>query len=81
MPFGHLEVDDDELRIFGFGMYVSVQKSGIDHVRIARRILVSRISVVFADGVRSDVYFATYGHEGIRAELVARGWPVRLCRG
>lgn len=75
-PFGHLEFDADELRIWGLGMEVRAKRNQVEGVRLSRGFLATRVRVVFLDGSTSDVYFAALGRGAVRDALRLRGWKV-----
>ena len=75
-PFGHLEFDDEQLRMWGFGKAVAVRREAIRGVRLSTGILATRVSVVYLDGSESNVYFAALGRGPVRQALQERGWPV-----
>lgn len=75
-PFGHLDVDDVEVHIWGAGMDLCVRRDEVRGVRLSRGILSTRVRVVFPDGSRSKIYFASIGRADVRDALDRRGWPV-----
>ena len=75
-PFGHLEFDAAELRIWGLGMEVEVRRTEVRGVHLSIGILATRVRVVYQDGSTARVYFASLGRAGVREALQRRGWPV-----
>jgi len=75
-PFGHLDFDEDRLRIWGFGMLVDVGRASVRAVRLSTGILATRVTVIGDDGVESDVYFAALRRGTVRRALREHGWDV-----
>lgn len=75
-PFGHLEFDGDDLRLWGAGMDVKVHRTDVLGIRLSTGILATHVRVVYPDESLSEVYFAALGRRAVRAALRERGWPV-----
>lgn len=75
-PFGHLEFDADELRIWGLGMEVRARRDEVRGVRLSMGFLATKVRVVFLDDSVSTVYFAALGRAAVRDALLQRGWRV-----
>jgi len=73
-PFGHLEFDDNELRIWALGMELCVKRGQGDPVACwhPREPCVGHL----AGRVQGEHLFAALGRGAVREALQRRGWPV-----
>jgi hypothetical protein len=74
-PFGHLEFDAADLRMWGMGTERNVSKDDVRAIRLRPSLLAGVAYVIYKDGHRSELYFAGPRRSTLRHALRQRGWP------
>jgi len=76
-PFGHLEFDQEHLRLWGFGIEASADRAKIKAIRLSPRWGVgTKLTILYAVHSESEEEFVTHDRVAIRAALVELGWHV-----
>jgi hypothetical protein len=76
-PLGHLEFDEDHLRIWGPGMEAIAERGKIKAIRFSPyRFLGTKVSILYSLRSESEVYFLPIDREAVRSSLMAVGWHV-----
>jgi hypothetical protein len=74
-PFGHLEFDATDLKMWGMGTELNVSKGDVRAIALRPGLLAGVAYVVYKDGRRSELYFAGPRRSTLRHALRQRGWP------
>lgn len=76
-PLGHLEFDQDHLRIWGPGIEATADRGRIKAIRFSPYYLWgTKVSILYSLRSESEVYFLPIDRKAVRSSLIAVGWHV-----